>query len=354
MPNLSQISAKSKVEKGSFAQAKPEIEAQDLIARQQALLDKINQSALNEADRKILIARVFDYSVADGLKLAEKNQYSDRDFLALMARPEFYLKHQGLADEIQKGTEAKLKTDSDKKAFQELKKSFAEYEAQLKAGQPSRNEEKLRTLQAKELMAELDAWYAQFLKTQTVSRESERDPRSSGERLGEEALAQIKMALEKNYYSRDVIETVIKELSLNHPELVEQGVKKVMTSDKVLKEKYKEKGVEAYLKNVNKGSEDKKTLGLAILEKNLSPKEIASIRYGSLLPETMVKKIASAYDITDQRKLNKSLYQPLDLTAKTRINRAEKELVKEIGASGGEIVWNEQAKKYEVSGEKKE
>ena len=335
-------------------------ESQGLIVRQQEILDRVCSPETDSESREIITARVFEHSVADGLKLAERMQYGSRDYFELLSRPQFYLKHGLLAKEVLREAAVNAQNETDKKRIEKLRETYATYDDMLEAGKFDifLKEEKPKGLPAKELLDEVDEWYSQFLKTRSLTAEqTDNDPRSKGEQLGEKLAEQIKLALEKNYYAGSVMEIVAKHLASADAEKFKKGANEIFSGSPVLQEKYKHTGFDAYFENVKKGTESARALALENLSGVLSEKELEIIEWSSYVPNEIAQKIFSAYKISDQsslKQLENARYEPLGITFRAQASAAEKELIKEITENGGRIIWNEKDKKYEVKGNKPE
>lgn len=55
---------------------------------------------LSDFEHHSLVARIFEHSVQDGLRLAEKLRYTEKDYFAILDRSQFYLKHLELAGRV--------------------------------------------------------------------------------------------------------------------------------------------------------------------------------------------------------------------------------------------------------------
>jgi hypothetical protein len=333
-------------------------ESRDLMARQQEILDRVLGPETDPASREVITARVFEHSAADGLKLAERMGYGDRDYLKLLSRPQFYLKHRELAEDILRKAKTDAQNETDKKRAAELGETYTRYEGLLKAGKFGQflKEEKPDGLPARELLNAVDEWYAQFLKTKELdTRPAENDPRSKGEQLGEKAVEQAKLALEKNYYSGSVMEIVARHVANADTEEAKKEAREIFLNDSALREKYKHTGFDAYFENVKKGRESVRTLALEGLGRVLSEEELDLVKWSSHVPEALVQKIIAGSKISDERflkEMERARYKPLDLTFRLQAEKAEKELIGEITAGGSRIVWNEKSRKYEIEGNK--
>ncbi len=207
-------------------------------------------------------------------------------------------------------------------------------------------------------MFKIDNWYSQFLKTKKFEASSEKiDPRSRGEKLGEDALEQIQLALEKNYYPTDVMRLIVIYLGKNNEKIIAKQAKTIFKSDKLLQEKYKSKGFDDYLGNIKKGKDSVRELALENLGEILSEDEMQKVKFGNYLPESIVQKITTKYGMNDEKitkQLEQARYKPLDITFKMQTREAEKELVNELSEKGAQVVWDEDKQEFRLEGIKVE
>lgn len=227
----------------------------EIIHTQEKLLEDIVKSPIDYEDKKMLLARVFDHSVSDGIQLAEKLNITDDEYFKLIQRKEFYIKHRELAQKTIREGIQEAQSEKDKKKIETLKKLYAEYEETLNEGIPfsSKKKENVNT-ETRDLLNAIDSWYAQFLKTKEFQPlPAERDPRSKGERLAEDVLEQIQLSLEKNYYPGYILRIVSTYVAQTDESWTQKKASELFSSDPVLQERYKHTGFERFLNDLKKG-----------------------------------------------------------------------------------------------------
>ncbi|MCR4280427.1 MAG: hypothetical protein NUV82_03325, partial [Candidatus Komeilibacteria bacterium] len=329
-----------------------ELNAADLVSGQRELLDKI-ASVPDRESRKNLIARVFDHATADGLKLAEKEQFTNTEYYELLSRPQFYFKHRELALRLLDEAENKTRSEGDKELLAELKIKYANFNKQLTTGQSKEftAEKKGDDLQTKELKKQIDDWYAQFLQTKKFA-EPFADPRSRGERLGEEALAQIKEALDETYYPIDVMRVIVKHLAAQDEDFA-QLAKEYFYSHDSLQLRYRHSGFDKYFRDVSRGKESVRGLGLDSLRDVLSDEEMKEVEFGVSVSAKTVAKIKKIYKIDDEqllKEINSARKKPLSITFRMQVREAEKNLLQELAADGKDVHWDDDTQRWRLKG----
>ncbi len=95
---------------------------------------EITNLEIDKEAKKLLIKRMFEHSTSDGIKLAEKNQYTNKDYLEIIKSPKFYLKHKNLAEKIIQEVKFSAQSETDKATLAEIKKIYEKYEQDLEKG----------------------------------------------------------------------------------------------------------------------------------------------------------------------------------------------------------------------------
>ncbi len=189
----------------------------DFISEGQKLLNRVLDA--NEKDRSILMSRVFEHSVSDGLKLAEKFPYTNRQYFDVVSHFTFYIKHSDLANKIVKEAKLDIKSDEDREKLSSLEKLYEEYEKKLETGgyyklfNIEKKERSSLDFKSTQVFDQIDDWYSQFIKKRSFDFEGENNSLSSGERLGLEAVETLEPLLQ-SLQSKGYVDSQDKPLSL--------------------------------------------------------------------------------------------------------------------------------------------
>ncbi|MFA5886976.1 MAG: transglutaminase domain-containing protein [Patescibacteria group bacterium] len=297
---------------------------------------------LSKEEQIKVVSRIFEHSIDDGLKVVETLRLTSSDVARIITAPEFYLKHSEDALKVATIGLSQAKGKPERQAAKKLLTHFAELGQAVEAGREITKPKKYG--QEREIIQELDRAYEPFLSTKKIEIIGEKDPRSSGERLGEKNIELIKTTLEKNYYSGDVLKILFAEIKKTDGDRISKLVKEHFGSSAGLREKYKHTGLEAYVRNLERGKENAREIVLEELRARLPLAIIDRLEWDSFVSQDDLDKIKETFNLTEAaaQKFATVRYQPLDLTFNRQNDQAQKNLIKEIQSLGGQLRIDEQ------------
>ena len=317
---------------------------------------KNQYDSLSTGDKSIILNRIFEHSVNDGIKIAENFSITADEFTDIVSKPGFYIKNKDIMGDILRDAGRKIEGDQDETRLNKLKTTYEEYDKLLneegvfssftKTGQPESNK-------AKALLSKLDSAYTPFLAmAELKSVEKEHDHRSDGERMGENNLEYIKPALEENYYPGDIFKIIFKNIKNTDQDFLIEQAKSNFSESTKLQEKYKHSGFNAYLTSFLHNKENIRETVLKHLSKQISQDYVEKIKWQQFISKEELQKIKSSYAIADEKQLkeiNNARYKPLDVTFNIQNKDAQKKLAEELKEIlGTDFIFNEKTNKYET------
>lgn len=334
------------------------LETAGFLKDKQAALEYVenNFHCFSESEKLIVLGRLFQHSLEDGLKMSEKLGVTKNELQVILQNPKVYFKHQKFLSKLLKDS-LNGATGSDKDRIEELQVRFKQMDESLIQGQTEqflKAEPSYKDVRLKQFIDRLDAIYAQLLTTKKLAPEASPEPRSRGEKQGEAALEKIKLSLEKNYYPEDIFNLIFKKIAETDKNLVEQQARVYFEQSRV-KAKYPNRGFTAYYENLIAGKESSREVILQILQCKLSAEDYERIVWASFVSEADKSRLFAVFGVDDAKVLKKAeeaRYQPLDILFRAEASAAQEKLVQEIN-SQAQVIYDEKAGEYKVEVNKK-
>jgi len=292
-----------------------------------------NKDNLSREDLLTISSDIFNNSLEDGLKIAERLQLTPEEIKKIISKPDFFLKQGSFCNTIKNKLEKKL--GKEKNSASDLIDRYKGYEQTVKENQAGKllspSSKKVQDIKAKNILKELDSLYASFLSHRNVKEKNSDNSKSNGERLAENNLIKQKLIFEKSYYSGGVFTAVSNALDDSQKEKVSQ------LADK-------------------EGIATKEALIILLKKKGIDAEKLSELSQ-PLVAKKTVDEIASEIEPNKkdkfERDLKRNIYQPVVSTNKL----AEENLIKEISESVGlrvddeiNISLNKDTNKYEIDG----
>lgn len=179
-----------------------------LIERQKRQLfnDLITSTELTQKDRDIILARIFEHSVEDGVDLSEQWLSDKSVIIESVMRDEFISKHPAfalrLSNKLQEYRDYVSKEN--KEVMQEFAETMAEKvsDTELDENVPTTKHTLEASSTTQAFLERIDEYYLNFLRLRKIKEQGPEDrSESEGERLAEQTVIADLRILEPHYYS---------------------------------------------------------------------------------------------------------------------------------------------------------
>lgn len=348
------------------AEEEIDISPEQLAKEEGLLLDNLLQSEKNfsEYEFQILVNRLFEHSVADGLKYANQLHLSSQQILSAITTKDFYLKHEKLADSlsVQLSKDEKYLGIFDANDQKFIKGEYDKYRFDLsgKSILPRifPKEDNINNFKLKEARQDLDAHYLNYLKLHNNDFGNEREEPNIN--LIREQLESAKLAISDNYYSGEILKIIFKKIVNLDIEELDKTAKNFFNNDPDLQAKY-DNNYDRYFKALVRGSAPSHEVTLKLLESAGMGLFIKRNNLKSdLISEEELKRITDIIDLDsdiDKKMIVAAKCKPLDLVYRTRKDMAEKQLIGFLDGSlagrfGKEkkVTFDKESDKYIIEG----
>ncbi len=202
---------------------------EQLEAQKRAIFIRIMENKdFSEEEKEFLINRIFEYSIEDGLEIADALSLDREARLKAITRYAFLKKHQAFASKLRnKLVEySPFANEQDANEIDSLSEELARDISNTEKRQVESKTKKLVDCgdEAEALIEQIDDYYTHFLRLRGVKeKEAPDDRRSKGERTAEKALVQDMRVLEPHYYTGPIKDLVGKNHPLLHKPLIRQS-----------------------------------------------------------------------------------------------------------------------------------
>ncbi|MEI8123958.1 MAG: hypothetical protein WCG60_02190, partial [bacterium] len=201
-------------EKPSNNLEKTELDYQQLEAEKRAIFARIMENKdFSEEERDFLVARVFEYSIEDGLEIADALSLDREARTEVITRYAFMKKHGGFVSKLRNKL-VEYSAFAGEQDEDEIANLSAELSRDIKNPvQKGKNRFRKAKIvfgeEAETFLKQIDDYYTHFLRFRGVKeKEVPTDKRSKGEKTAEGALIQDIRALEPHYYTGPIKDLV--------------------------------------------------------------------------------------------------------------------------------------------------
>lgn len=174
-------------------------------AKKELFLKLAEGSDLSHEEKNYLINRIFEHSIEDGLDLSDTIAVGPVGRISALDRPEFVKKHRDFSLKLNNRLVeyGPYVGEKDKPLFDEFVSAMSERVEQSKKMElPVGDVPPALGDKAKEILDQMDQYYANFLRFRSLKAKETPDVAlSSGEQIGEHALALDEKGLEPHYYT---------------------------------------------------------------------------------------------------------------------------------------------------------
>ncbi len=338
-----------------------------LIKDREQLFNEIQTSA-QEGDLDISsIKRIFEHSIEDGIKIAEKLRLPPKDIVECITQPRFVHKHPVFAKQLRLKALLKAEACKDKVLCASLVQAPEELTLFEKHGQENILLEKhlfplhggysyTLSKDQEELLKKIDDYYSQFLAGRDFKFQVERNQVKAVEN-SEEFLRRNEEMLEGKYSAPSLERIIFDEIKKEHLNSFASAVANVWTTSAAAREQYPSfEEMLADLKKPGYSGVDLKQVVLEIITKAdvVGPDELERFKYQYLIPEETAKKLInfiSSGDTEAAKRFEEARHKTLDLAYTQERQLDEKLLKKELELLDREVQLNPETDQYEIKKE---
>ncbi len=320
---------------------KNEFDPAALAKEQEKIFSSIENTAANNGlgeidwiETKLLMGRIFEHSIEDGIKIAEKLMVTPLEITNSIINPVFVLKHHAFNEKLL--NKIKNNTPYISKQHDFLKEKILDSflpkevynfnevlpEIGMIFGQ-SEIKTEIRSPQAKKILDDIDKYYAKFLGVRNLKfspEEKERQVFGITEKVANQ-LRKIEAVMEGRYLAGEIKKIIFDHVKDNDDEFLRKEAGKIWKESELLQDKYKnpEEFLEQSLKK-NKGFDsDTRQVAFDYIrhEIPLTAEVQNSFKNETLLLETDVKDVLRRLGLDAEKiktKLKNAEYTLLDIT----------------------------------------
>ncbi|MFP4515077.1 MAG: hypothetical protein ACLFNO_03695, partial [Parcubacteria group bacterium] len=347
------------------------IKLEDLNLLEKDLLQNLesNKKELESNEFQVLINRIFEHSLADGVKYSEELGLNRDEVLKALESPRFYLKHSKLVDNLISKIRTNDRYIDNKEESQEVVQSFKK-QKDIFAGKEQISKDGLQetvltkdnnklSWPAKQSLAEIDSYYSNFINLQNVDLKKVENHRvfNNQKKKVIDYFTKTKEAMEGRYYAGEVEKIAFSALVYEKEEEISEIAKKTFNSVDSLKEQYNN-DFGRYFNALKRNSAPVGDIIHKYFKKHGQDKELVqSLKQNSLIDkETLekIKKEANLDDAVSEKMIKGAKYKPLDLVYNTQKSDLEKETFTslkkslELKTKSKEIILDDKLNEYVI------